>query len=203
VITFGESVLLAFERAVDFVVIELAEVAVRATIAAAMVVAGYGIVAVSAVILACRILTATGIVLAIRRTGTALALAGDREKLRELARQVPIVGAIPIVNALYWRADTLLLTWLRGLADVGFYGAATRILDVTRSCRRHTRARFIRNWRGCTRRTRDNFARSAGNPSRGWSRDDSPVARDLGARRHHHHRSLRCRRRARSPRRSP
>jgi len=133
VITFGESVLLAFERAFDFVVIELIEVAVRATIAAAMVVAGFGIVAVSATILACRIATAVGITLAVRRYAVPMTFGINRERLGELAAQVPIVGAIPIVNALYWRADTLLLTWLRGLADVGFYGAATRILDVTRS----------------------------------------------------------------------
>jgi O-antigen/teichoic acid export membrane protein len=133
VITFGESVLLAFERAADFVVIELIEVAVRAIVATALVLLGYGIVVIATVILACRLGTAAAIVASVRRRGAALSFAVDRERFWQLAREVPIVGAIPIVNAFYWRSDTLLLTSLRGLADVGFYGAATRILDVTRS----------------------------------------------------------------------
>jgi O-antigen/teichoic acid export membrane protein len=133
VITFGESVLLAFEHAADFVVIELVEVAVRAVVATALVMMGYGIVVIAAVILVCRLGTAAAIIASVRRRGAAISFRIDRDRFRELAREVPIVGAIPIVNALYWRSDTLLLTWLRGLADVGFYGAATRLLDVTRS----------------------------------------------------------------------
>lgn len=133
VITFGESVLLAFERAADFVVIELVEVLFRAAIGTALVFLGYSIVAIAATTLVCRIGTAAAIVLATRRRGASLTLTLDRTRFRELTREVPIVGAIPIVNAFYWRSDTLLLTSLRGLADVGFYGAATRILDVTRS----------------------------------------------------------------------
>ncbi len=133
VITFGESVLLAFERAADFVVIELVEVAVRAVVATALVLLGYGIVVIATVILACRLGTAAAIVASVRRRGAAISFRIDRERFRQLAQEVPIVGAIPIVNAFYWRSDTLLLTSLRGLADVGFYGAATRILDVTRS----------------------------------------------------------------------
>ncbi len=133
VIIFGESVLLAFERAADFVIIELVKVAVRAVVATALVLMGYGIVVVATVILACRLATAAAIVMSVRRRGATVSLAVDRTRLRELAREVPIVGAIPIVNAFYWRSDTLLLTWLRGLADVGLYSAATRILDVTRS----------------------------------------------------------------------
>ncbi len=135
VITFGESVLLAFERAVDFVVIELVG-SRRASDDRGR--DGRRRLRHRRRSRRCSSLphrdgdghraqpSASHRIRARARVATAPSSASSRE-------QVPIVGAIPIVNALYWRADTLLLTWLRGLADVGFYGAATRILDVTRS----------------------------------------------------------------------
>ncbi len=131
--TFGESTLLAFEKAGDFVLINLAESIGRTAVATAVVCLGYGTVAIAVNFLAFRILAAAAIVMAMRRRGVHLQAYVDRSCMRELGRQVPVVGAIPVVNALYWRLDTLLLSWLAGLADVGYYGASTRIFDITRS----------------------------------------------------------------------
>jgi O-antigen/teichoic acid export membrane protein len=131
--TFGESVLLAFEHAEDFVVIGLAESVLRTAVATGLVCVGYGIVAIAATFLLCRAAAAVAIVIAIRRRGVDLALQIDRSHFRALVREIPVVGAIPIVNAFYWRTDTLMLTWMRGMADVGYYGVSTRLLDVTRS----------------------------------------------------------------------
>ena len=133
VATFGESVLLAFERAQDFVAINLLESLVRTAIATGLVCLGGGVLAIAAVFLACRTAAAVMMVLAIRYRGARLTLSFDRATFSQLARELPVVGMIPIVNSLYWRLDTLLLTSLRGIAEVGYYGASTRILDITRS----------------------------------------------------------------------
>src|SRR5262249_54881133 len=133
VATFGESVLLAFERAEDFVVIGLAESLLRTGIATALVLMGYGIIAISLAIVFSRTAAAAAMTAVIRYRGVHLTRALDRPTLRALARDAPVVAAIPIVNAFFWRADTLLLTWMCGLTEVGYYSAATRILDITRS----------------------------------------------------------------------
>jgi O-antigen/teichoic acid export membrane protein len=131
--TFGESALLALGRAGDFVLIGVLESIGRTVIATSLVFVGYGTLAIAVNFLVFRALAALAIVAAMRRRGIALDMRVDRECARELRRQVPVVGSIPIVNALYWRVDTLLLSWIAGLADVGYYGASTRIFDITRS----------------------------------------------------------------------
>lgn len=133
VASFGEATLLAFERAEDFVVIGLIEVGLRALTGTALVWYGHGLVAVAASFLAYRLLAAAALTAMIRRRAPESPLAFDRRGFTALLRQVPTVGFIPILNALYWRTDTLLLTWLKGTVDVGYYGACTRILDVTRT----------------------------------------------------------------------
>ncbi len=133
VIAFAESVLLAFERAEDFVVVGLVESLARTIFGTALVLAGFGIVAIAANFLLCRIGAAWATMRRVRHREPSLSLAFDWTCFRELSRQIPVVGSIPVLNSLYWRLDTLLLTWLRGLVDVGYYSASTRILDITRN----------------------------------------------------------------------
>lgn len=133
VIAFAESILLAFERAEDFVVVGLVESLARTLLGTALVFAGFGIVAIAATFLVCRLGAAWATVRRVRYRDPALTLTFDRTCFRELSREIPVVGSIPVLNSLYWRLDTLLLTWLRGLVDVGYYSASTRILDITRN----------------------------------------------------------------------
>jgi O-antigen/teichoic acid export membrane protein len=133
IIAFAESVLLAFERAEDFVVIGFVENFARTVVGTLLVCTGYGIVSLAANFLVFRMGAAWATVRRIRHRDPSFAPGFDRACFRDLARQIPIVGAIPVLNSLYWRLDTLLLTWLRGLADVGYYSASTRILDITRN----------------------------------------------------------------------
>ena len=56
----AEAVLLAFEHARDFVVINLGETAVRAVIGTILVLAGYGVVAIAVLLLALRLVAAGG-----------------------------------------------------------------------------------------------------------------------------------------------
>jgi O-antigen/teichoic acid export membrane protein len=133
VVAFGESVLLAFEHAEDFVVIGFVETLVRAIVGTLLICLGYGIIAIALTFLLCRLAAAWATVHRMRRRDPELTLAFDRDCFSELAHQLPIVGALPILNSLYWRLDTLILTWMRGLVDVAYYSASTRILDITRN----------------------------------------------------------------------
>jgi O-antigen/teichoic acid export membrane protein len=129
----GEAVLLAFERAGDFVVLNLIENAVRAAIGTVLVVLGYGIVGIAVVLLALRVATGGAFLVVLRRRGVPLPAPIDRRLCRHLLRYVPVLGSIPIVNAIYARADIFLLTWLGTWTEVGLYSAGLRLVDVTRS----------------------------------------------------------------------
>jgi O-antigen/teichoic acid export membrane protein len=129
----AEAVLLAHERARDFVLINLGETAVRAVIGTALVLGGFGIVAIASLLLALRVATALGFVLMLRWRGVPVALRLDRRVLWRLAGYVPVTGLIPVVNALYARADVFLLSSLGSWRDVGIYSAALRLVDLART----------------------------------------------------------------------
>ena len=133
VIAFAESVLLAFEHAEDFVAVNFIETVVRTIAGTAVVLLGYGIVGIAVTFLLCRVAAAWASIQRVRYRDPGARLVFDRACFRALAEHVPVVGSIPILNALYWRLDTLMLTWMRGIVDVGFYGASTRVLDITRN----------------------------------------------------------------------
>src|SRR5262245_5638599 len=128
----AEAVLLAFEHARDFVVINLAETAVRAVIGTGLVVAGFGVVAIAVLLLALRVASALVFVLALRRRGVHGGRLDRRTALR-LAGYVPVTGLIPVVNALYARSDVFLLSTLGSWRDVGLYSAALRLVDLART----------------------------------------------------------------------
>src|SRR6185369_1363284 len=123
----------AFEHAEDFVAINFVETIVRTISRTVVVFLGYGIAGVAATFLLCRIGAAWASIQRVRHRDPSATLVFDRHSFKDLLQHVPVVGAIPILNALYWRLDTLLLTWMRGIVDVGLYGASTRILDITRN----------------------------------------------------------------------
>lgn len=133
VTSYAESIFLAFERAADFVFVGLAESLLRAAAGTVLVLMGFGVIAIAATILSLRLVTAVALVVMLRRRGVVLAPALDGPLSRELLRHVPVVGSIPVVNALYGRADILMLTWLGSWADVGLYSAAQRLVDVART----------------------------------------------------------------------
>lgn len=133
IIAYGEAVLLAFERAGDFVALNLLENTVRAVTGTAVVLLGGGIVGLAVVLLAVRVLTSAAFVLALRRRDVALSPRIDPRLCMRLVRYMPVLGAIPIVNAFYARADVLLLTWFGTWTEVGLYSAGLRLVDMARS----------------------------------------------------------------------
>jgi O-antigen/teichoic acid export membrane protein len=130
---YGEAVLLAFERAVGFVQVNLSENVLRTIVGSVLVWTGHGIVAIALAILALRLLAAGALLIMLRRHGVRLSTGVDRDLCASLLRDVPVTGAIPLVNAVYTRADIFLLTWFGTWADVGVYSAAVRLVDVART----------------------------------------------------------------------
>ncbi len=128
----AEAILLAFENARDFVVINLAETAVRAAIGTGLVLGGFGVVAIAVLLLALRVAAALVFVLALRHRGVRGGRL-DRRIVWRLAGYVPVTGLIPVVNALYARADVFLISSLGSWRDVGLYSAALRMVDLART----------------------------------------------------------------------
>ena len=129
----GEAVLLALGRAVDVVVIAVVENAARAAVGVLLVLAGWGLGAIAAAILVLRALAAAATLAVMRRRGVTCGVRPAAALCRTLARHVPVVGTIPVVNAIYGRADVFVITLLGSWTDVGLYGAATRIVDLART----------------------------------------------------------------------
>jgi O-antigen/teichoic acid export membrane protein len=129
----AESVLLAFERAQDFVVINLGETALRAVFGTVLVLSGFGVVAIATLLLVLRVGAALAFTLSLRRRGVRLSPHVDARLLRQLVGYVPVTGLIPVVNALYARADIFVLSSLGSWRDVGIYSAALRLVDLART----------------------------------------------------------------------
>lgn len=129
----AEAVLLAFERARDLVAISFTETAARALVGTVLVFLGGGIVALALSLLALRLLAAGAFLVMLRQRRVVFAGGLDPALCARLARDIPVLGSIPIVNALYARADVFLLTWLGTWTDVGLYSAALRLVDIART----------------------------------------------------------------------
>jgi O-antigen/teichoic acid export membrane protein len=129
----AEAVLLAFERAQDFVLINLGETVLRALFGTALVLSGFGVVGIALLLLALRVVAAVAFAVSLRRCGVRLAPELEGGLLRQLAGYVPVTGLIPVVNALYARADVFVLSSLGSWRDVGVYTAALRLVDLART----------------------------------------------------------------------
>ncbi len=129
----GEAALLGLGRAGDLVAIQCGESALRAALGVALVALGGGILALAAATLGLRLLAAVAMLWTVRRHGVTLVGRLPRGTGAALAREVPVLGAIPVVNALYARADVFLLTWLGTWTELGLYSAALRLVDVVRA----------------------------------------------------------------------
>lgn len=129
----AEAVLLAFERAGDLVTIWLVEGIARLVICTALVLSGHGIAAIAVTILVVRIAAGLAFAVTLRLRGVELSVWPDPRLLRDLMRNIPVVGSIPIVNAVYSRIDVFLIASLATWADVGLYSAGARLVDVARA----------------------------------------------------------------------
>lgn len=129
---YAEAVLLGLEKTEGFIFINLMENIVRVVSSTFFVFFGYGVIAIALITLILRLISCHFLIRNIRKTGVMCSFHMNTMLCKELLQHIPVLGAIPVVNALYSRADVLLITWMRGLSDVGLYSASTRLVDLAR-----------------------------------------------------------------------
>lgn len=130
VILVCEAILIARGRPEGIAALRVIENAVLVAATAALLVSGHGVVAVTVAMLVCRFGCAAAAFAWARhvcppaRSGLGWAFVGD------LLRETPVYIALSITWALYTRIDVLVLSRLVALDEVGYYGAAQRILSM-------------------------------------------------------------------------
>jgi len=125
-----EAAFLALERTAPIAVSAVVENAFKVAGGMALLRAGYGLEAVLAAAVAGRAAACALSIALLRGLGVQLTARADFAVPRRLARAAPVFALSGVCAALYWRIDLLLLARLRGLAEVGHYSAAYRILDL-------------------------------------------------------------------------
>jgi len=129
---YAEAILLGLERTEGFIFVTLIENIIRVVSSTFFVFFGYGIISIAIITLILRVVSCLCLLGIISKNGVKPTIRIDFLLCKELLQQIPVLGSIPIVNALYSRADVLLMTWMRGLSEVGLYGASTRLVDLAR-----------------------------------------------------------------------
>src|SRR5262249_14431003 len=129
---YAESTLLGLEKAEGFTSVNLIENISRVALSSFFVLIGHSIVTIALIILILRMISCFFLINIMRHSGVRLTFCINTVLCKELLLQIPVLGSIPIVNAIYSRADVFLITWMRGLSEVGLYGAATRLVDLAR-----------------------------------------------------------------------
>lgn len=125
-----EAVFLALEDTTPIALAALAEHAAKVGLGLAALVSGRGINAVLAAAVLGRFAACGVSIGLLRRRGVRVSLAADVASLKSLATLAPVFAATSVCATLYWRIDVLLLSRLRSVAEVGYYTAAYRLLDL-------------------------------------------------------------------------
>ena len=128
----AEALLLGLEESRPFVGAALAERILGTVASTLLVIMGYGIVAIAVVVLVLRVLAAVVLVMAVVRRTRIAPRTVERDLCWQLVRQVPVLGLIPVVNAVYSRLDVLLLGAIQGFTELGVYSAAARLVDLAK-----------------------------------------------------------------------
>jgi O-antigen/teichoic acid export membrane protein len=123
----GEAAFLASERTVPIAVVCLVEQVVKAGLGVTLLWAGSGLNGVLAAAVLGKVLASGVGWVWLGRVGVRM----ERpESLRALAVEMPVFACSAVCATLYWRVDVFLLSWLRGVGEVGCYTAAYRVLDA-------------------------------------------------------------------------
>ena len=123
----GDAALLALERTVPIAVVCLVEQLVKAGLGVGLLWAGGGLNGVLAAAVLGKALASLVALGWLRRLGVGMERPGS---VRALALETPVFACSAVCATLYWRVDVLLLSWLRGVGEVGYYTAAYRVLDA-------------------------------------------------------------------------
>lgn len=120
----------ALERMDHMAWTALAESVVKVGLGVALLLAGRGVEAVLLSAVAARCLACAVALFLLWRDGVVVRPALDRRVIRSLARVAPTFLLVGIFATLYWRIDVFMLSRMRSVEDVGYYGAAWRLLEL-------------------------------------------------------------------------
>jgi O-antigen/teichoic acid export membrane protein len=91
---------------------------------------GYGLAAVVLLTVAGRALACLVATFLLGRCGIRVRFGSDLAMLRKLTAAAPTFLLIAVFATLYWRIDVFMLSRMRPVEDVGYYGAAWRLLEL-------------------------------------------------------------------------
>lgn len=126
---FLEGACVALERTEYIAAATIAEYVLKVGAGIALLYMGYGLQAVLIMAVLGRTLGCLVSATYLRRAGIRARWAWDREMMRKLSGLAPTFVLIAIFATLYWRIDILMLSKLQPMEDVGYYGAAWRLLE--------------------------------------------------------------------------
>lgn len=129
--SYLEAAFLALEDAAPIAWATAVEHFFKVGLGVALLLGGAGLDAVLAAAVAGKFAACAVLLARVARRGVALSLGQvDRASLRSLAARAPVFALSAVCATLYWRIDVFVLARLRGIAEVGYYTAAYRILDL-------------------------------------------------------------------------
>jgi O-antigen/teichoic acid export membrane protein len=106
------------------------EYIVKLGLGVALLLLGFGLEAVLLMAVIGKVLACALQVRLLKQSGIDVRLHSHRGELKRLLRMIPTFLGISVFATLYWRIDILMLSNLRPVEDVGYYGAAYRILEL-------------------------------------------------------------------------
>lgn len=129
-LTFFEAIFVACERTEYIAISSLIEHVMKIGLAIALLKLDYGLHAVVITFVGSNMLACLISWRLLHKIHVPLRWAVDRSVLRRLVEAAPTFLLISLFAVLYWRIDVFMLSLLRPLTDVGYYGAAYRIMEI-------------------------------------------------------------------------
>lgn len=120
----------ATERMDHLACTALAESVLKVGLGLAAIVAGLGVEAVLGSAIVARIASVIVALVLLRGEGVSVVPSLDRDVQRSMLRVAPTFLLVGIFATLYWRIDVFMLSKMRPVEDVGYYGAAWRLLEL-------------------------------------------------------------------------
>jgi len=108
----------------------LAESVLKVGLGVSALAAGLGVEAVLASAVVARVVAVLVALGLLRASGVRVAPSLDGDVQRSLLRVAPTFLLVGIFATLYWRIDVFMLSKMRPVEDVGYYGAAWRLLEL-------------------------------------------------------------------------
>jgi len=128
-VTF-EAIYVSFERVEAVALVSLAESALKVALSLALLMNGYGIVAVFIVIVLSRVAATLLHTMIVHRHFFRLRFDLDLAFCRKMVRAALVFGLIDLLAYVFIKIDIVMISKMRGMADVGLYSAAWKILEV-------------------------------------------------------------------------